>query len=260
MRVVSGSWVTENLDSIKLIDVRRRIDYEQSHMPHAINIPVTEYVKSSSQGKTIPPVDELEALLGGNGIESSSMVAVYDDQNGVYSSRFLWTLETLGHSKMALFETNYEDYVLNGGSTTREAQDLQNTNYRAKLRENTAASADQILSSIRSENAKVLDTRDRVDFLSGHIEGATSMPWRINLGRGKIFVPVERLQRLFDEHFAGDATDVITYCKDGMTSSHTYMALRLIGKTNVRLYVGGYAEWKTRSELPRYSELESLGA
>jgi len=62
---VSGSWVTENLDSIKLIDVRRRIDYEQSHMPHAINIPVTEYVKSSSQGKTIPPVDELEALLGG---------------------------------------------------------------------------------------------------------------------------------------------------------------------------------------------------
>ena len=238
---------------------RALIDYEQSHMLRTINIPVTEYVKSSNQSKTIPPIGELESLLRGNGIENGSTVVVYDDQNGVYSSRFLWTMEALGHSKMALFEMNYEDYVLSGGSTTREAPDLQSTNYRAKPRESTAASVDQILSSIRSENAKVLDTRDRVDFLSGHIEGATSMPWRICLGRGKIFLPIERLQRLFDEHFASDATDVITYCKDGMTSSHTYMALRLIGKTNVRWYEGGHAEWKTRSELPRYSELESLG-
>ena len=76
-------------DSYILPRARALIDYEQSHMLRAINIPVTEYVKSSNQSKTIPPIDELESLLRGNGIENGSTVVVYDDQNGVYSSRFL---------------------------------------------------------------------------------------------------------------------------------------------------------------------------
>jgi thiosulfate/3-mercaptopyruvate sulfurtransferase len=229
-------------------------------MPTSINIPVTEYVKSSGQGKTIPPVTELEALLGGRGIEDDSTIVVYDDQNGVYSSRFLWTVEALGHRKMALFETNYEDYVLAGGPTDRNEPGLTTTKYRSTPRDSSGASADQIRLLVGSHDARILDTRDRVDFLSGHIEGATSMPWRICLGRGKIFSPIDNLRQLFKEHFAGDDVDVVTYCKDGMTSSHTYMALRLVGNRNVRLYVGGYAEWKARTDLPKYSELESLGA
>jgi thiosulfate/3-mercaptopyruvate sulfurtransferase len=44
--------------------------------------------------------------------------------------------------------------------------------------------------------------------------------------------------------------EVITYCQGGYRAAHSYLALRLLGYPNVRVYLGSWKEWGDRDELP----------
>ena len=43
---------------------------------------------------------------------------------------------------------------------------------------------------------------------------------------------------------------VISYCQLGVLSAHNYVALRLLGYPDVRLYDGSWADWTTDPQRP----------
>jgi len=78
-------------------------------------------------------------------------------------------------------------------------------------------------------NLFIIDARSEERFNAEHIQGAINIEWRQTL-----------------HHLDKIPTDktVVLYCDSGLLSSKAHFALKLVGYENVRVLLGGYADWK----------------
>jgi thiosulfate/3-mercaptopyruvate sulfurtransferase len=80
---------------------------------------------------------------------------------------------------------------------------------------------------------------------AGHIPGAANIPWAQAVAEDGTFKSREELERLYGGKGIGkDSEEIVTYCRIGERSSHTWFALRyILGYDNVRNYDGSWTEW-----------------
>ena len=87
---------------------------------------------------------------------------------------------------------------------------------------------------------------------AGHIPSAQSVPWARAAAEDGTFRPLEELQAIYQDGAGlkkGD--DVVTYCRIGERSSHTWFVLQyLLGFENVRNYDGSWTEWGSAVRVP----------
>lgn len=80
----------------------------------------------------------------------------------------------------------------------------------------------------------------------GHIPGAENITWStaVNLEDGT-FKTADELNKIYkDEHKLEHNQEIITYCRIGERSSHTWFVLTyLLGYNKVRNYDGSWTEW-----------------
>ncbi|MFB3043667.1 MAG: sulfurtransferase, partial [Nitrososphaerales archaeon] len=78
----------------------------------------------------------------------------------------------------------------------------------------------------------------------GHIPGAANIPWGKALREDGTFKAVEELKELYGSNGITADKDVITYCRIGERSSHTWFVLKyLLGYPTVRNYDASWTEW-----------------
>ena len=255
--LVNPHWINIRSVETRLIDVRRRQDYDAGHIPGAVSLPVTEFVKTIGRLKDAPEPKEFSALMSRLGVCNNSPVVAYDDQRGVYASRLLWTLELYGHSDLYLLDRNFSIYAQDGGDTTKDEPTVTLGGFTANGNKRITATMNDIQEVLQDRSGLVVDAGERMDFLNGHIPSALNLPWRILVDRERSFLPEERLKLIFKEHGLEKDTQIVVYCKDGMTSSHLYAALKLTGYEKVRPYSRGYAEWEETRQ-PVKAEFQEL--
>ncbi|HEY6588643.1 MAG TPA: rhodanese-like domain-containing protein, partial [Nitrososphaeraceae archaeon] len=78
----------------------------------------------------------------------------------------------------------------------------------------------------------------------GHIPGAKNVPWAQVIKDDGTFKTVEEIRKLYEEQEITKDKDIITYCRIGERSSHTWFVLKyLLGYPNVKNYDGSWTEW-----------------
>jgi thiosulfate/3-mercaptopyruvate sulfurtransferase len=79
----------------------------------------------------------------------------------------------------------------------------------------------------------------------GHIPGAKNVPWSQAVNEDGTFKSMEELQALYDgKGITPDLKVVVTYCRIGERSSHSWFVLKyLLGYPDVRNYDGSWTEW-----------------
>ena len=79
----------------------------------------------------------------------------------------------------------------------------------------------------------------------GHIPGAASIPWGQACNEDGTFKPYDAARRRSTAARASPATSpVITYCRIGERSSHSWFVLKyLLGYQDVKNYDGSWTEW-----------------
>ena len=97
------------------IDGQSSDDYAQGHIPCAIH---SDYIKDGWRAKVagvpgmLPPVQKLEGLIGGLGIDDDTRVVIApfgaDSKSMASATRVYWTLKVLGHDRVS---------ILDGGTT-----------------------------------------------------------------------------------------------------------------------------------------------
>jgi thiosulfate/3-mercaptopyruvate sulfurtransferase len=86
----------------------------------------------------------------------------------------------------------------------------------------------------------------------GHIPGAKSVPWARAANADGTFKTAPELRAIYEgEQGLRPADDVITYCRIGERSSHTWFVLTYrLGYSHVRNYDGSWTEWGNSVRVP----------
>ena len=86
---------------------------------------------------------------------------------------------------------------------------------------------------------------------SGHIPGAKSIPWAHAVNDDGTFKSADELHALYGSVGVLTGEPIITYCRIGERSAHTWFVLHeLLGQQNVMNYDGSWAEWGNLVNVP----------
>jgi thiosulfate/3-mercaptopyruvate sulfurtransferase len=252
------NWVVVDCRSLLSDHGFGRRSYTENHIPGAVFLDLDEDLAGPVAPDTgrhpLPEVESIVAALGAVGIENSSNVVVYDQDNGAIAARAWWTLRWLGHEAVYLLDGGYSQwqqlgFPLEAGEATRLATQYHETPGVARVL--TTAELEENLDKLQEH--KLLDARDRQRFLgelepidpvAGHVPGAISLPFADFVREDGTWLPLHERATLLENALGPDRNvDWSVMCGSGVTACHLAISGVEAGYKEPRLYVGSWSEW-----------------
>lgn len=239
------------------------------HIPGAVQIDWTTDLNDPLRRDYLQK-DGFEKLMSRAGIGQDTTVIFYGDKNNWWATYAFWVFQLFGHTNAKVMDGGRLKWEREGKPMTREVPNYPATSYTAQDRNDSEIRAfrDQVL---KHHDAKLplVDVRSPAEFSGeklhmpeypqegalrgGHIPGAKNVPWAraVNADDGT-FKPAEELRAIYEgEKGLTPSDDVITYCRIGERSSHSWFVLKyLLGYDKVRNYDGSWTEWGNLVNVP----------
>jgi len=268
--LVSAEWVQENLENPKVRVFEVSVDtgvYERGHIPGAVHLnwhtDLVDPVK-----RDIASREAFQAKLREAGVDKDTRIILYGDNNNWFAAWGAWVFDVYGLGEQVA--------LLDGGRKLWEAKGLpldtapkdyadsaielpeRNAALRARLNDVLDAAegrADVKLVDIRSndeftgkifapEGVKELSVR------AGHAPTAVNVPWGRIVKEDGTFKSPEEIKAIYAEVGVDGSKPVITYCRIGERSSHTWYALKHILGYDARNYDGSWTEYGNSVGVP----------
>lgn len=269
--LVSTQWVADHLDDANVRIVESNEDpllYSSGHVPGAVHIDWVTDLNDQVRRDYLDKAN-FETLMSKHGISNDTLVVFYGDKNNWWACYAFWVFQLFGHTKAAIMNGGRKLWESENRPVTRDVPSYSATTYHAPQRADYKVRAfrDQVLTHVESEGP-MIDVRSPGEFSGellhmpdypqegtlrgGHIPGAKSIPWGKAANEDGTFKSVDGLKSLYekDNGFSNDQ-NIITYCRIGERSSHTWFVLTyLLGYENVRNYDGSWTEWGNLVRVP----------
>ena len=260
--LVSTEWVAEHgMDpNVRLIEVD--VDtaaYESGHIRNAVGWNWQTQLSDRIR-RDIPSKEEWEKLLSESGVSNDTKLVFYGDNNNWFAAFAYWVAKIYGHADAALMNGGRKKWELEGRDLVKDAPQIQRTQYTAAEPDwSLRAYQHHVREAIGAAGKSMVDVRSPAEFSgeviappgmsetaqrAGHIPGAVSVPWAQAANDDGTFKSPAELQQLYGGKGVSPEGEVITYCRIGERSSHTWFVLKeLLGLPNVRNYDGSWTEW-----------------
>ncbi len=126
------------------------------------------------------------------------------------------------------------------------------------MRPEILATYERVWERLGNPGVRIFDVRSEAEYYGenvrarrgGAIPGAIIRDWVLNLGADGRFKSAAELKAAFAQLGFSPDQEIVTYCQGGYRAAHAYYALRLAGFNQVSNYLGSWAEWGNREELP----------
>jgi len=225
-------------NSVRIVDVRKEDEYKKEHIKTAISIPLATVLADDSPERIVK-------LLEQSGISDKTLVVVYDDTFGALAARVAWTFQYVGHSNTSLLEITFTKWKNYGFETEKKINVFPRAKHTLKVNMDIYANYDEVEKAKTEQNKILVDSRERLNFLSEHIPGATNLPYTMLGTADSILREPQEIRRFMENRGISTDNEVITYCGSvGTLSGLAYYALRMGGVKNIRLYSRSFKEWK----------------
>lgn len=241
-----------------ILDARKKVKYERSHIPNAVWIDVATWKKSFGNG------DDKKAWgerIGSLGIGQKSHVVVYDDGGGTDAARMWWTLRYWGVKRARLLNGGWDRWKAGGYATEAgPSKTPEKQGFTAMPIRETFADKNDVLKSLASKTLQIVDTRSEGEFCGtaklsnkrgGAIPGAIHLEW-VDLidPTTKRFKSPGELTQLFVEAGIDLKDPVATHCQSGGRASVMVFAMELMGAKGIRNYYAGWSDWGNDDKTP----------
>jgi thiosulfate/3-mercaptopyruvate sulfurtransferase len=262
--LVSTQWVAENLTNpaIRLVESNEDILlYDQGHIPGAIQIDWVSDLNDQLRRDYLDSARFAE-LMARSGISNDTTVIFYGDKNNWWACYAFWVFQLFGHSKARIMDGGRKKWIEEGRELSRQKPSYPRAEYTARERDDKTFRAfrDQVMAH-SSARLPMIDVRSPKEFSGellhmeaypqegalrgGHIPGAKNVPWATAANEDGTFKSADELRAIYEGQIGlTPEADVVTYCRIGERSSHTWFVLHyLLGYPKVRNYDGSWTEW-----------------
>lgn len=200
-----------------------------------------------------PSVSQFEKEAQILGINSNSIIVVYD-ANGIYSSpRVWWLFKSMGHQEVYVLNGGLPEWIKKGFPVEKKSEkEYPKGNFKAEIHKDIVRKFDDVYTNLSSQKELVIDVRSKDRFQgvvaepreglrSGKIEHSINLPYTKVLDNGK-FQNVKYLRDLF-KFLEEEERGVIFSCGSGITACVVYLASEMILNTPKAVYDGSWTEW-----------------
>ena len=272
--LVTTDWVAEHPNDEHVVVAEVDEDataYERNHIPGAVGFDWTADFQAPLR-RSFLDNEGFERLMDSRGITNDTHVVLYGGNNNWFAAYAYWYFKIYGHDQVSLMDGGRKLWEMQDRQLTAEPTPIRPASgYTAKgPNEGIRAKRDQILAEYvgAPTGTALVDVRSPAEFsgeaaapehlpqenaqVRGHIPGAANITWSkaVNPDTGA-FPPAEELRKLYAEQGVTDDTDVVTYCRIGERSAHSWFALHeILGLETVRNYDGSWTEYGSLVDVP----------
>ncbi len=262
--LVSSEWVANNLDQTGLQVVEVDVDttaYDQGHIPGAVAWRWKEDLQNYPS-RDIVTRENFEKLLGASGISNDTLVILYGDNNNWFAANAYWILKYYGHEHVKIVDGGRKKWLDEERELTKETPNVKPTTYKAQNPDpSLRAFRDYVEEIVNGDyNVGLVDVRSPQEYSgellapehlpqegsqrAGHIPGAQNIVWKEAVNDDGTFKSEDELRKLYEEKGITSDKEIITYCRIGERSAHSWFVLHeLLGYPKVRNYDGSWTEW-----------------
>jgi thiosulfate/3-mercaptopyruvate sulfurtransferase len=268
--LVETGWVAEHLNDAGLRFVEADEDvllYEQGHIPGAVKLDWHLDVQDPVQRDFVDRAG-FEQLMSRWGISNDTTVVFYGDRNNWYACYSYWLFKYYGHEQALIMNGGRAKWVAEGRPLTRDVPGPAATSYTAgEPDDSIRAFRDDVRDTIGNAAFALVDVRSPAEYSgeklhmegyeqegaqrAGHVPGAQSIPWATAANADGTFKSADELTQIYAGKGVTGDKQVISYCRIGERSAHTWFVLtHLLGYPNVRNYDGSWTEWGSLVRAP----------
>ena len=270
-RLVSTEWLAANLHhpSLRLLECNEDVLlYNVEHIPGAQKLDWHIDLNDQTERDYVAR-EEFERLLRSRGVDDGTTVVFYGDKNNWWATYAFWVFRLFGFDNVMVLDGGRAKWLAEGRETTTELPSFPETRYTAPERDDARIRA--FIDDTRAHlvaGKPMIDVRSPAEYTGerthmpdypqegtlrgGHIPGARSVPWARAAEPDGSFKPADELRAIYEGEAGLRASDdVVTYCRIGERSSHTWFVLTyLLGYDSVRNYDGSWTEWGNAVRTP----------
>ena len=268
-RLVTTEWLQEHSGRDGLVVLESNEDvllYDTGHIPGALKIDwhtelndpvVRDYV--DGQG--------FSELMSRKGVRRDDTVIIYGDKSNWWAAYTLWVFTLFGHEDVRLLNGGRDAWIAQGLPLTKEVPTPTPSSYPVverddeqirAFKEDVLAHLGKPLIDVRSpeeysgERTHMPAYPEEGALRGGHIPTARSVPWASAAREDGRFKSHGDLVEIYlNQQGFKPGDDVITYCRIGERSSHTWFVMKyLLGFENVKNYDGSWTEWGSAVKVP----------
>jgi thiosulfate/3-mercaptopyruvate sulfurtransferase len=256
--IVDARWLREHRDDpgLILIDTRPAKEFHAGHLRDARHFDPFPFHHKDTSRRGIEEFDaQLQWIFSALGITKRETVLFYENESGMRAARGQWALEYAGHQQSKMLDGGLKEFR---EELVTNVEKFAPTDFQIDPRAEILATYPHLLERLGRHDVQIFDVRSDAEYFSerirakhgGAIPGSIHQDWTAALAPdGKVKSPDE-LRAQFEALGLERDAEIVPYCQGGYRAAHAYLALKIAGYPKVRNYLGSWAEWGNRDDLP----------
>ncbi|MEI8393739.1 MAG: 3-mercaptopyruvate sulfurtransferase [Rhodospirillaceae bacterium] len=257
VRVVDGTWFPKESGR------NAATEYRSCHIRGAVHFDIDEIADTGSElPHMLPPPEKMSSRMRKLGLGDGNRIVVYDAHGLLSAARVWWMMRVFGHRDVSVLDGGLPKWL----AENRPVEDLppvpRQRHFNATYDHTLVRELDQIRENLETKREQVIDARSAERFAgaadepwpgrrSGRIPGSINLPFTDLIDPAtKTLLPGSALrERIVRAGIDLNAPAVAT-CGSGVSACVIALALYLVGKDDVAVYDGSWAEWGLRKDVP----------
>ena len=263
--LVSTDWLNAHLHDpkVRVVDVRWGLDgddlgeqeYGKGHIPGAVYLHWLRDLSDPGDPVTgqLAPPDRFRQMMEQSGISDDTMVVAYDDNIIFMAARMVWMLHYYGHRQVRILDGGLPKWQAEGRPVDALSPAPAPGHFTPQPHPALRTTRDDVLGLIEKRDRLLLDCRmDKTWHETGaHIPGAGRMPAPGVLNADGTWKDNAALSVMALAAGARADQPVVLYCGGGISAACSYVALSLLGFSQLTVYDGSWNEWGKDPSLPQ---------
>jgi thiosulfate/3-mercaptopyruvate sulfurtransferase len=240
--------------------------YHKGHIPGAVTFDWQDELHAAPR-RDFVSAERLAELFGSRGIGTDQTIVLYGGNNNWFAAYAYWLFRLRGVERVRLLDGGRKKWELESRPLdTEQPRRSPRTFALGAARPGIRMFRDEVVATAEG-GGMLVDVRSPAEFtgeilapphlpqeqsqVPGHIPGARNIPWSKAANEDGTFKSADDLRALYEGADIMPNGAVITYCRIGERSAHTWFVLtELLGYPNVRNYDGSWTEYGSLVGVP----------